>query len=88
MIRTAILGASASMMDRMGEVSSQVYRDLCVITARPTAADEARAPHALYGYVDAADSCAAARWAAANSRLRPASLFPVRTTMSRSSTCC
>ncbi|SMX35733.1 tRNA (adenosine(37)-N6)-dimethylallyltransferase MiaA [Maliponia aquimaris] len=29
----------------------QVYRDWRVLTARPTAADEARAPHALYGHV-------------------------------------
>ncbi len=34
--------------------SMQVYRDLCVITARPTPDDEARAPHRLYGHVDAA----------------------------------
>ena len=32
----------------------QVYRDLRIITARPTPADEARAPHRLYGHVDAA----------------------------------
>jgi tRNA dimethylallyltransferase len=32
----------------------QVYRDLRIITARPTPAEEARAPHRLYGHVDAA----------------------------------
>jgi tRNA dimethylallyltransferase len=32
----------------------QVYCDLRIITARPTPADEARAPHRLYGHVDAA----------------------------------
>lgn len=32
----------------------QVYRDLRTITARPTPAEEARAPHLLYGQVDAA----------------------------------
>ncbi|MEZ5891122.1 MAG: tRNA (adenosine(37)-N6)-dimethylallyltransferase MiaA [Xanthobacteraceae bacterium] len=31
----------------------QVYRDLRVITARPTPEEEARAPHSLYGHVDA-----------------------------------
>ena len=31
----------------------QVYRDLKIITARPLAEDEARAPHLLYGHVDA-----------------------------------
>jgi tRNA dimethylallyltransferase len=34
--------------------SMQVYRDLHVITARPTKEEEARAPHRLYGHVDAA----------------------------------
>jgi tRNA dimethylallyltransferase len=43
--------------------SAQVYADLCIISARPTAADEARAPHLLYGYADAAKPCSAAEWA-------------------------
>ena len=34
--------------------SMQVYRDLRVLTARPTAAEEARVPPRLYGHVDAA----------------------------------
>jgi tRNA dimethylallyltransferase len=32
----------------------QVYGDLRIITARPSPAEEARAPHRLYGHVDAA----------------------------------
>ncbi|MEA2998211.1 MAG: tRNA dimethylallyltransferase [Sphingomonadales bacterium] len=44
--------------------SAQVYADLCIISARPTVADEARAPHRLYGYRDAALPCSAADWAA------------------------
>jgi tRNA dimethylallyltransferase len=32
----------------------QVYGDLAVITARPTAAEQAGVPHLLYGHVDAA----------------------------------
>jgi len=40
----------------------QVYRDLRILTARPTAADEARAPHRLYGQLDAAEACSAGRW--------------------------
>ena len=44
--------------------SAQVYRDLGVVTARPDAAEEARAPHRLYGYRDGADACSAADWAA------------------------
>jgi tRNA dimethylallyltransferase len=34
--------------------SMQVYRDLRVLTARPTPAEEALVPHRLYGHVDAA----------------------------------
>ncbi|SOB87198.1 tRNA dimethylallyltransferase [Sphingomonas guangdongensis] len=45
--------------------ASQVYADLRVLSARPTAAEEARAPHQLFGHVDGADtSYSAARWAA------------------------
>ena len=42
--------------------SMQVYRDLRVITARPTPDDEARAPHKLYGFVDAAENYSVGRW--------------------------
>ena len=44
--------------------SMQVYRDLRVITARPTRDEEARVPHRLYGYVDAAVNFSAGSWAA------------------------
>ena len=44
--------------------SMQVYRDLRIVTARPSEADEARHPHRLFGYIDGADACSAARWAA------------------------
>ncbi len=40
----------------------QVYRDLSVLTARPSAADMARAPHALYGPVDAARAYSVGRY--------------------------
>jgi tRNA dimethylallyltransferase len=42
--------------------SMQVYRDLVILTARPGAAETARAPHRLYGVLDAGDPCSAARW--------------------------
>ncbi len=42
--------------------SMQVYRDLRVVTARPSVADEARAPHHLYGHVDAAERYSVGRW--------------------------
>lgn len=45
--------------------SAQVYRDLRTLTARPSPEEEARAPHALFGHIDAADTgYSAARWAA------------------------
>jgi tRNA dimethylallyltransferase len=42
--------------------SMQVYRDLHVLTARPSALDEARVPHRLYGHVDGADAYSAGRF--------------------------
>ncbi|HUK58606.1 MAG TPA: tRNA (adenosine(37)-N6)-dimethylallyltransferase MiaA [Stellaceae bacterium] len=42
--------------------SMQVYRDLHVLTARPGREEEARAPHRLYGVIDAAEACSAGRW--------------------------
>ena len=42
--------------------SMQVYRDLRVVTARPTAAEEGLAPHCLYGHVDAAQRYSAGAW--------------------------
>lgn len=44
--------------------SMQVYRELRVLTARPSAADEAAAPHRLYGSIPAAEPCSAGRWRA------------------------
>ncbi len=42
--------------------SMQIYRDLAVITARPGPVDLERAPHRLYGALDGAERCSAARW--------------------------
>ena len=42
--------------------SMQVYRDLRVITARPTPEEEERVPHRLYGHVDAAENYSVGRW--------------------------
>jgi tRNA dimethylallyltransferase len=44
--------------------SMQVYRDLRVITARPTPDEEALVPHLLYGHVDAAVNFSAGAWVA------------------------
>lgn len=55
------------LAERLGGVvinadSMQVYRELRVVTARPSSAEEARAPHRLYGVLAAAEACSAARW--------------------------
>ncbi|WP_291295609.1 tRNA (adenosine(37)-N6)-dimethylallyltransferase MiaA [Elioraea sp.] len=63
-------GKSALAMllaERLGGVvinadSMQVYRDLRILTARPTPAEEAAVPHALYGVRDAADAASAGWW--------------------------
>jgi tRNA dimethylallyltransferase len=47
----------------------QVYRDLRVITARPTPDEEARAAHRLYGHVDAAVNFSAGAWVAAAAKV-------------------
>ena len=44
--------------------SMQVYRDLRIITARPSPVEEARAPHRLYGHIDAAENYSVGRWCA------------------------
>jgi tRNA dimethylallyltransferase len=42
--------------------SMQVYRDLRIITARPTPEEEAPVPHRLYGHVDAAVNYSTGQW--------------------------
>ncbi len=42
--------------------SMQVYRELSILTARPSPADEARVPHALYGFVPAPEAYSAGRF--------------------------
>lgn len=44
--------------------SMQVYRDLRVLTARPTLEEETSVPHRLYGTQDAAVNCSAGMWVA------------------------
>jgi tRNA dimethylallyltransferase len=56
-----------ALAQRLGGVvvnadSMQVYRDLRVLSARPGADDEARAPHALYGFVDAGEAFSTGKW--------------------------
>lgn len=42
--------------------SMQVYRELRILSARPSPEEEGRAPHRLYGVLSAAEPCSAARW--------------------------
>lgn len=42
--------------------SMQVYQDLRIITARPSAEEAQQAPHRLYGHVDAAENYSVGRW--------------------------
>ena len=63
-------GKSALAMrlaERLGGVvinadSMQVYRDLRIITARPSRQEEARVPHRLYGHVDASVNYSVGAW--------------------------
>lgn len=49
--------------------SAQVYRDLSILTARPSREEEMQAPHRLFGHVDGADTgYSTARWAAEATR--------------------
>ena len=61
--------------------SMQVYRDLRIITARPTPEEEALVPHRLYGYVDAATNFSAGSWvtdaAAVLTELRAKKTLPI-----------
>jgi tRNA dimethylallyltransferase len=43
--------------------SMQVYKDLHMLSARPSAHDVSLAPHRLYGILDSHDVCSADRWA-------------------------
>ena len=40
----------------------QVYRELRILTARPTLAQEAETPHRLYGCVNAAETWSVGQW--------------------------
>jgi len=59
-----------ALADRLGGTvinadSMQVYRELPILTARPTAAEEAAVPHRLYGVLPASQTGSVAWWRAA-----------------------
>jgi tRNA dimethylallyltransferase len=43
--------------------SAQVYSDLPILSAQPTPDEQRSVPHHLFGYIDGATPCSAARWA-------------------------
>ncbi|MEO7366272.1 MAG: tRNA (adenosine(37)-N6)-dimethylallyltransferase MiaA [Sphingomicrobium sp.] len=44
--------------------SAQLYRDLNIVNAAPSAEELSRVEHRLYGMIDGGESCSAAEWAA------------------------
>tara|TARA_R110000868_G_scaffold11516_2_gene56292 strand:- start:29031 stop:29951 length:921 start_codon:yes stop_codon:yes gene_type:complete len=65
--KTALALAAARRLD--GEIvnadSMQIYAGLPLITAQPSASDQARAPHHLFGHVDPAERWSVGHWAEA-----------------------
>ncbi len=63
--------------------SMQLYRELRILTARPTPAEEAAVPHRLYGVRPAAEAASVAWWRAAAldamAEARAAGLLPILT---------
>jgi tRNA dimethylallyltransferase len=57
--------------------SMQVYRELPIVTARPTPADEAAVPHRLYGVRPAAEPGSVAWWRSEALAAMEASAFPI-----------
>ena len=62
--------AALALAERLGATivnadSMQVYKDLRILTARPTPDEERLAPHRLFGSVDGAVNFSAGRWARA-----------------------
>lgn len=61
----------------------QVYRELCILTARPTEEQEATVPHRLYGVMPASERCSVTRWLnmarSAIDEIRACKMLPVIT---------
>ena len=62
--KSALAVAVARLLDGVvvNADSMQMYRDLAVLTARPTQEQMAQAPHRLYGVLDGRDPCSAGRF--------------------------
>jgi tRNA dimethylallyltransferase len=50
--------------DIVNSDSMQVYKELRILTSRPSTEDELRAPHHLFGYLPASEACSAGQWTA------------------------
>ncbi|WP_235302847.1 tRNA (adenosine(37)-N6)-dimethylallyltransferase MiaA [Sphingopyxis sp. MWB1] len=64
--KSALAVALAQQLGRAQVINadaSQVYRDLAILSARPSADEMAGVPHRLFGHIDASEACNAARWA-------------------------
>jgi len=60
-------GLALSIAQKSGGViinadSQQVYKELPILTARPTNEEEALAPHRLYGFLPLGEPCSAGKW--------------------------
>jgi tRNA dimethylallyltransferase len=54
--------AEAIGAEIVGADALQLYRDLAILTARPSPGETARAPHHLFGVADAAEAWSVGRW--------------------------
>ncbi len=81
-------GAALALAEALGGVvvnadSMQVYRELRILTARPSDADTARAPHLLYGHVSVREAYSVGRYqddaAAALAEARATGRVPIFT---------
>ena len=60
--RRALEMAEATGAAIINADSQQLYADLRILSARPSAEEETRAPHHLYGVADAAEAWSVGRW--------------------------
>ncbi len=78
--KSALAIATAQALRAVGQQAviinadaSQVYADIPILSAQPTASEMAGIPHRLFGHVDGAEAYNAARWAgAAHAEIRAA----------------
>ena len=68
--------AALALAEKIGGVvinadSMQVYREAPILTAQPSAEEQARAPHLLYGHVSVREVYSVGRWRPARSTASP-----------------